>query len=144
MTFNKNLFGIAAVIMALGFFVRSFQQAHAVSGPSVSLGSNPIKSWGYDVTASSNKTVETFTSDFVVTDFSVAPYNSTNCKLALTTQNTGVLAVGAASAQTGNYVANLRSGIKIATGETLIAQITQYSTGSSRSCSVTISGYYSH
>ena len=140
---NKNLWAIAAIIMACGFMIRSFQAAHALTGPSVSLGSNPMKSWGYDVGASSTKTVETFGSAFVVTDFSVASYSATSCKVVLYTQNMGTLAAGASSS-TNVFIASLNSGIKIDAGETLMAEITQYTTGSLRSCAVTISGYYSH
>ena len=60
----RQLFGIAAIIMACSFLVRSFQPAHAINGPSVSMGSNPYESfWGvgsYTITLDSNY-------DFIIT-----------------------------------------------------------------------------
>lgn len=48
MKFDK-LFGIAAIIFALGYFMSSLPSAEAYpQGPSVSLGSNPIFSMGGD------------------------------------------------------------------------------------------------
>ena len=43
----KQLFGLSAILFGLGFFIKSVTVAHAIpSGPIVSLGVNPIQSWG--------------------------------------------------------------------------------------------------
>ena len=41
MTDYKQLFGYAALLFGMGFFVRSFLPAHAFNGPNLSQGSNP-------------------------------------------------------------------------------------------------------
>ena len=68
---NKQLFGYAAIIMAIGFLVRSFMPAYAFNGPTVSMGSNPIKNfYGVNrITAGSRVTIfsNTSSSDFIIT-----------------------------------------------------------------------------
>ena len=67
----KPLFGYAAILFGLSFLVRSFMPAYAFNGPSVSMGSNPIKSFygvnrinaGNRVTIFSNSSSH----DFIIT-----------------------------------------------------------------------------
>ena len=65
----KQLLSIAAIIMALGFFVRSFQTAYAFQGASVSLGANPYKSFYGTVASGISTTVLNVPSDrnFILT-----------------------------------------------------------------------------
>ena len=65
----KQLLALAAIIMAGGFFVRSFQQAHAQQTPHVNYASNPYKSFYGQVQNNSNTTLFTVPSDqtFMVT-----------------------------------------------------------------------------
>ena len=62
----KQLFGIAAIIMAIGFFVRSFQPAHALNGTNISMGSNPIE----DFSGYGSIFTNTSGHDFIITDIS--------------------------------------------------------------------------
>ena len=66
---HKQLFGIAAIVMSCGFFVRSFQPAHAINGPNVSLGSNPHRSFFGQIPISSEEDLLTVSGDqvFVIT-----------------------------------------------------------------------------
>ena len=71
----KQLFALAALLLSAGFVIRSFQPAHAFTGPQVSLGSNPIESHYQDCNGSTQTIVTNATNyDFIVTD--VAMYLS--------------------------------------------------------------------
>ena len=60
---SNTLFGIAAIIAALGYTFRPFTSAHANIGPSVSTGSNPIfTEFGSYTTTSSWTTIDAVTS----------------------------------------------------------------------------------
>ena len=73
---DKQLIGIAAIVLALGFLVRSFPPAQAFNGPTVSLGSNPLVSFA----GQGNSTLLTVPSDrdLVLTDFDFCNTNSSN------------------------------------------------------------------
>jgi len=73
---GRQLFGIAAIIMALGYFMRSFQPAQAFNGPTVSLGSNPLVSFA----GKGNATLITvpLDRDMVLTDFDFSNTDSGN------------------------------------------------------------------
>ena len=114
----KQLFGYAAIIVASGFFIRSFQPAYAINGPNISMGSNPIENFGGYGTIVSN----TSGRDFIVTDIS--------CE-----GNTYVYV----SSQVVWYCRpdsphHFNSGITVSDGESLTAN----------SASVFLSGYYAH
>ena len=66
----RNIFAVAAVIFASGYFVRSFQSAYAFpQGPNVSLGSNPISSFtGMCDSNTSNQLMSTGNDVFIITD----------------------------------------------------------------------------
>ena len=53
----KQGLSIAAIIFSLGFFVRSFAPAHALNGPSISQGNNPVFSSGAYISSSSPVTI---------------------------------------------------------------------------------------
>ena len=60
---SHTLFGIAAIIAALGYTFRPFTNAHANIGPSVSTGSNPIfTEFGSHTTSSGWTTIDAVTS----------------------------------------------------------------------------------
>ena len=52
----KQLFGYAAILFGMGFFVRSFMPAYAFNGPNINTGSNPYFNFidnGWNATLSS-------------------------------------------------------------------------------------------
>ncbi len=65
----RQLFGYAAILFGLGFLVRSFLPAAAISGPTISTGENPSRSFYGEVSASSTADLLTTASDqvFIVT-----------------------------------------------------------------------------
>ena len=66
MTDYRNLFGYAFIVLAIAFFIRSFAPAHALNGPNISMGNNPIES--YIGSTSGTILNNTTTSNFIVTD----------------------------------------------------------------------------
>ena len=65
----RILFGYAAILLALSFFVRSFSPANAYNGPMVKSGENPSRSFYGTVSQSSHSDLLTTASDevFVIT-----------------------------------------------------------------------------
>ena len=65
----RVLFGYAAILMAMGFLVRSFLPANAYNGPMVKSGENPSRSFYGTVSQSSNLDILTTAVDevFIVT-----------------------------------------------------------------------------
>ena len=65
----RVLFGYAAILMAMGFLVRSFSPANAYNGPMVKTGENPSRSFYGTVSQSSNLDILTTAIDevFIVT-----------------------------------------------------------------------------
>ncbi|MEC7987057.1 MAG: hypothetical protein VX278_17945 [Myxococcota bacterium] len=114
----KTLFGYAAIIMACTLFVRSFQPAHAINGPNISMGSNPIANVGGYGTIFTN----TSGRDFIVTDVSCEG----NTYISVSSQFVWYCRPDSPHRFT--------SGITVANGESL----------SSNSASIYLSGYYAH
>ena len=62
----KQLLGIAAIMVAVGFLVHSLKPAYALNGPNISMGSNPIENFGgYGIIFTN-----TSSHDFIITDIS--------------------------------------------------------------------------
>ena len=134
---GNQLFGIAAIILACGFLVRSFQPAHAEIGPSVNMGSNPLVS---KAGSGGNSNLFTVPSDriLVLTDFDISYYGNSYTPVILSGDD-GVT-YGKWVASGGGYPhtapSSKRSGIPIPAGVTL-------SINTSNETYYTISGYYS-
>ena len=148
-----KLFGIAAIISSLGYFMSSLPSAEAYpQGPSVSLGSNPIFSMGGD----SSGTLLTVPSDqsIVVSDVVLGASGTNNYTHACTgivniLNNSGtILASFRLSSDTSPYYSSqsnmagqlshqFGSGILVQPNDSLMIDI-------SGDCTVsyTISGYY--
>ena len=123
----KNLFGVAAIITAMGFFIRSFQPAYAQLGPTVSLGSNPVKHI-YSTCSGGGNTMYTnnTSSDFIIMDF--IPQGG---QYTLTVNGSTALASGF------NGPTTLGAGIKLEAGESIQCQ-------NNYGYPLTIAGYYAH
>ena len=67
MTDYKSLFGIAAIILSIGFTARSIFPAHAQTGPSVSYGSNPHKAFYGTIQQGTATLLTTTTETFIIT-----------------------------------------------------------------------------
>ena len=137
---QKNYFGIAAIILSIGFSLSSFMQAKASYGPTVSLGSNPLKSWSGQVSQTGWQNLETLSSDFIITDVTLSGNN--DCRIILSNQNSslgGNHFVSAYSYYNDAYMGRFQSGIRVPSGTTLYAYINNGSL-----CYYTISGYLSH
>ena len=109
----KNRLGLAIIVIAIGFGIRSLKPAHAEIGPSVASGSNPIQH--YSVSCGGNPVslfANTSSMDFIVTDF--IPQGGT---YTLYLEGSPILVSGF-----GSVPSNLASGIKVQSGETLSCQ----------------------
>ena len=124
MTNWKNLFGTAAILFGVGYVIRGVHPAHALNGPSVSMGENPIESH-YFICNTSNVTVfsNNTSLDYVITD-------------VLTYSGVGQLKVDQQVVLLSSDDHSIRSGIKVEPGQTL--SCTNYSNGPA----ITVSGYY--
>ena len=138
---QHHYFGIAAILFSVGYVLSSSMQAQAFQSPSVSLGSNPLQSWSQRVTQDGWHTLETLSSDFIITDVTLSGNN--NCHFALSDQNSTFASynhfVSAFSYYNGPYLGSFQSGIRVPSGTTLYAYISPSSI-----CYYTVSGYYSH
>lgn len=85
---TKNLFGYATILFGLGFLVRSFMPAYAFNGPTVSMGSNPIKNfYGVNRIYAGNSEIiftNTSSSDFIITQ--TRQNNGQSCAFAIDNQ----------------------------------------------------------
>ena len=142
----RNLCGIAFIILASGYFVRSFQPANAApQGPNISMGSNPIVSWAGYTSSGNWITIDTMQEDFILTDL-VLGGTSDTCNFYLSSQNSSsnidIIAGGGYrndSYRNGNsqFTGNFNSGMKVPSGTTIYAYASGY-------CYYNISGYYTH
>jgi len=145
----RNILAFAALLLCGSIFIHSLNTANAFpSGPSVSLGSNPIQSWaGRAYTGW--VTLGTLQQDFIITDLLVSGTGQ-SCTATISTQNTdsysSVLFSGSYKSFNQNYGqgdsqfnGNLRSGVRVNAGETLYASIEADGT-----CNYVVSGYYTH
>ena len=141
---NNTLFGIAAIIAALGYTFRPFTNAHANIGPSVSTGSNPIfTEFGSYTTSSSWTTIDAVTSpsahDAVIVRVRV-DCNSGSEKRIKTSQGATLFST---SSQEDSEISYDRLGFVIPAGESL--QIEHRCNGyCSESCTWFAMGYYMH
>ena len=91
----KILFGYAALIFSIGFLIRSIAPSHAFpSGPQISMGTNPIMSFGGDISGSTSTLLTTSGQPFIVTDIVLTTAGSGNCtsKISLVDASNTVLA----------------------------------------------------
>lgn len=138
----KQLFGYAAIIMAIGFLVRSFMPAYAFNGPTVSMGSNPIENfYGSQYMsggASTTILANTSSSSFVITQYLSNEYSCT-------IQVDGLFPISEASSSHGYQY--LSTSTKF-TGTLLIPSGSTLSfknlAAGSQFCKYYIEGYYTH
>ena len=138
---ERLLFGIATIILALGFLVRSFQPAIALNTSSVSLGSNPLISFA----GKGNSTLVTvpLDRDLVLTDFDFCNTNGGNyghhhIYLKDTSGNVyGQWWLRKSSSAFVSLSISKQSGLLIPAGTELI-----FDEGGSTNVTYTISGYY--
>lgn len=138
----RQLFGIAAIIMACGFLVRSFQPAHAVNGPTVSMGSNPIDNiYGAETIGGYNSST-VFTNntnhDFIITQFRSI---SSSCALEID----GATVFSHYNSSYGSkfvYMSQFFEGnLKVSIGSIISIQ---NNSGGTSHCPYYIEGYYAH
>lgn len=141
---NHTLFGIAAIIAALGYTFRPFTNAHANIGPSVSTGSNPIfTEFGSYTTTSSWTTIDAVTSpsaqDAVIVRVRV-DCNAGTYKRFTTSQGATLFSH---DSQQNSEISYDRLGFVIPAGESL--QLMHRKVGSSvETCTWIAMGYYMH
>ena len=69
---SQILFGVAAVVLSFGYFIRSIQPAEAFpQGPNVSMGSNPIVAFSSNCSQSSPSITTTGSDTLIITDIIV-------------------------------------------------------------------------
>jgi hypothetical protein len=145
----KILFGYAAVLLSIGFVIRSITFAYAYpTGPNVSMGSNPQFSF-YSTNCSSDEEVVTVDSDriLVITNI-VSGSIASDDTIILKTITENILGqffvdyyqAAAITPAIGKTINNpqtyLSDGIVVSAGETLVI--------SCNSDRVTITGHYEH
>jgi len=150
----KQLFGYAAILFGLGFLLRSVLPAHAFNTSNVSLGTNPVESWSGYITSSTSswETLQSFTNDFIITDFTISQLNQhSSCQIVLSNQNTSPQNVkdnivsGSVSRGNDAYTSasqfshRFSSGMKVNAGDTLYMY---YSNNGQ--CFYNIAGYHIH
>ena len=102
----RQLFGYASILFGAGFFARSFTPAHAVQGPSVSMGSNPYDAL-YGQVPNGETTVLSVPSDqtFIVT--TVTFFNSSQVELKI---DGNVVLYGSIFTEQQGYISNFVTG----------------------------------
>jgi hypothetical protein len=132
----KILFGYAAVLLSIGFVIRSITFAYAYpTGPSVSMGSNPVVSFtGYGTSL-----IHTVPSDkiFVITDINLSYAGSTgSTQTYLQDENGTKKGSFRVSGSTRNRDISLANGIPFEPESEV------HLVGNAVHC--TVSGYYAH
>ena len=131
----KILFGYAAILLSIGFVIRSITFAYAYpTGPSVSMGSNPVVSF----TGNGTSLIHTVPSDkiFVITDINLSYFGSNYTQAYLKDENgtkKGSFRVGSS---TRNRDISLASGILFEPESEVHLQ--------GADLHYTVSGYYAH
>ena len=141
----KQLFGYSAIIASLGFLVHSLAPAHAVNGPTVSLGSNPIKNFYNMPTLSANATHTIFqntsSQDFVVTKYLPPDSSAQHCNLTVDGQSVFYYSI-----DNGEHVSNHNDpgdlNLLISAGSTL--EMKNYNPSYAYNCAYYIEGHYVH
>lgn len=108
----KNLFGMSAFLISLGFVFRSLQPAYAEIGPSVSMGTNPVAHFSAVCSGSNTGVIimnNNSSSDFILTDF--IPQGGT---YTLSINGSNIVVSGFGSAPI-----SISSGLKVLAGESL-------------------------
>ena len=114
----RVLFGYAAILMALGFFVRSFLPANAYNGPMVHTGENPSRSFYGLASQSSYADLLTTSSDEVFVITSCYLYNS--AQMDIYASSTEILDGNLALCGTNaNSLSNGRGRLIVPSGTTL-------------------------
>ena len=140
---NNTLFGIAAIIAAIGYTFRPFTNAHANIGPSVSTGSNPIfMEYGSYTTSNSATTIDAVTSpsnqDAVIVESRV------NCNgSSYVTFKTSVGATLSSGRNDRVEISYDRLGVVVPSGESF--QVVHEKDGTTpENCTWYAMGYYMH
>ena len=139
----KVLFGYAAILLSIGFVIRSITFAYAYpTGPNVSMGSNPIENiYGYDQIAAGN-TNTLFTNNtqgpFIITQY----LSNTTLYCTLQIDGNSILEHHKNFGQDYVYGANNFTGtIVVSAGSTLSIK---NNAGDYRQCAYYMDGYYAH
>ena len=129
----KKLFGYAAILFGLGFFVRSFLPAYAYNGPNTSMGSNPIDHATAICSNLSSSLIfsNSTTSTFVVTEV-IRAYPSYGAGLSIN----GNRIFNVEGFSNGRSMFSFDSGLTVQPGESVYCGHGGYR--------MTISGYYTH
>ena len=139
----RQLFGYAAILFGLGFLVRSFMPAYAITGPTVSLGSNPVENFYEMPNLSGGTSVDIFTNsssqDFVLTTY-MHGGQSSRCGLTLDGQNIFVHTTASYESIEGHGSKDLR--LMIPAGSVL--RMKNYNSAGTLNCPYYIEGHYIH
>ena len=146
MTDWKKLFGIAAIFVSAGFFLRSLQPAYALNGPTTSLGTNPVENINGAIVMNSIGSTTIWTnnssSDFIVTTILM---NTGACYPTVDGSQEGLAQIQNIGSLTSNTIPNVfiegKAKLKIASGSTL--DFNSYNTNW-KNCQYYIEGYYVH
>ena len=147
----RNLLAFGFILLSASVFINSLRTANAFpSGPNVSLGSNPLKSWaGREYNSPGWITLDTIQQDFVITDLIVSGTGNA-CTTTLATQNSNaygdIILSGSYKAYNQSYgqgnsqfTGNLNSGVLVTAGSTLYVNIE-----ADGNCNYIVSGYFTH
>ena len=137
---HKNLWSIAAILVALGYLLQSISTSFAYSGtPSVSLGSNPV--FARSATGYNNVTVFTNngSSVAIITDLTSLKSSNYSCTMHFYVTNSDDNYRLSSWASSNDSSVSLRSGLQVPVGESLMMNgNSSYCTGGA------VSGYYAH
>ena len=134
----KYLMSLAALVAAASMLVESLQPAHAINGPNVSLGSNPVDSHYFNCTSQNDGILFTNSSaqDYVITD--IILYNGAARLNIGTETGSPTEFIGGYASHGYDQTFQFRSGIVVPAGSTL------YCSAVNAYPEVTVSGYYAH
>lgn len=136
----KIILSVAALVGASALLIDSLSSAYAISGPHISLGSNPIDNAYTSCSSQTNKVVFSNTSahDFVVTDIII--YNGgVRLNIGASSSSAPTKFIGGMANYGGSdQTFRLVSGIVVPSGESL------YCTDINAYPELSISGYYTH
>lgn len=136
---HKNLWSIAAILVALGYLLQSISTSFAYSGtPSVSLGNNPV--FARSATGYNNVTVFTNngSSVAIITDLTSLKSSNYSCTMHFYVTNSDDSYRLSSWASSNDSSVSLRSGLQVPAGESLMMNGNSYCTGGA------VSGYYAH
>jgi hypothetical protein len=139
----RVLFGYAAILLSIGFVIRSITFAYAYpTGPNVSMGSNPIENfYGFDgISGQSNNTIFTSTSLFIITQF--LSNNNDWCGLQIDGQSVFNHYNNSLGLERTNSYSSFKGTIVVSAGSTV--SIKNLHPSSQMNCAYYLEGYYTH